>query len=223
MFKDELIIIRHARSMHNICQSENLDDGISKFGEIQAGNVGRFFDKNPDLVEDHAFYTSPFLRCLETSLGIVSNFKTLAGQMRPWVMPQLREYLNHNRSSVTVPNRENDFRMMHWHGFPKQEMTFDEEFNEIFMDRMHEAYDSLHKKSIVVTHGLPALVLMQIAINPSLRQVPIWDYSIDNCSITIVRKGRLLWHGRNLYHEMDYDPACYRKGWDGVTCEAAKS
>jgi broad specificity phosphatase PhoE len=209
MFKDELIIIRHARSRHNIRHSEDLDDSISEFGERQARNVGCFFAEEVDLT-GFQFYTSPLLRCLQTSEAISSRCG-----MEPIVMPQLREYLNHSGRAVEVINRKGIFPRMNWGVFPDEGEIYDEEFNEVFLHRMHEAHALLPNKSIVCTHGLPALVLLHVA-SSNTHSVPVWDHSIDNCSITIIRKGRVIWHGRNLYHEHEYDSKFYRRDWDGV-------
>jgi broad specificity phosphatase PhoE len=209
MFKEELIIIRHARSRHNIRLSEDVDDGLSEFGERQARNVGVFFAEEVDLT-GFEFFTSPFLRCLQTSEIISSRCG-----MNPIVMPQLREYLNHGGRAAEVINRKGMFPRMDWSIFPDEGEVYEEEFNETFLHRMHEAYHLLPEKSVVCTHGLPALVLLHVA-SSNTRSVPVWDHSIDNASMTIIRKGRVIWHGRNLYHEHEYDSKFYRRDWDGV-------
>jgi len=213
MFKEELIIIRHARSKYNLRLSEDPDDRISEFGEKQSRNVGSFLGKEVNL-EDHKFHTSPFLRCLQTS-DIISS---LCG-MQPIVMPQLREYLNHGGVKAEVINRKGLFPRMNWEVYPEEGEIYDQEFNEVFMHRMYEAHSILPEKSIVCTHGLPALALLHVA-STNTRSVPIWDHSIDNCSITIIRKGRVIWHGRNLYHEYEYDSKSYHPCWDGVAKKA---
>jgi broad specificity phosphatase PhoE len=209
MFKEELIIIRHARSKHNIQKSDDLDDGISEFGERQARNVGKFFESSVDL-SGYSFYTSPFLRCLQTA-DIISSYC----DMQPIIMPQLREYLNHSGRSVQVPNRKEMYPRMNWAVYPDLGELYAEEFNEIFLHRMHEVHELLPNKSIVITHGLPALALFHVATT-NTRSVPVWDHSIDNCSITIVKRGRVIWHGRNLYHEYEYDPKLYYKCFDNL-------
>lgn len=209
MFKDELIIIRHARSLNNIRKSEDLDDGISDYGEKQARNVGVFLAEEVDLT-GFEFFTSPFLRCLQTSEAISSRCG-----MEPIVMPQLREYLNHGGRAVEVINRKGLFPRMNWGVYPDEGEIYQEEFNETFLHRMHEAYHLLPSKSVICTHGLPALVLLHVATT-NTRSVPVWDHSIDNCSITVIRKGRVIWHGRNLYHEHEYDPKFYHHDSDGV-------
>lgn len=210
MFKEELIIVRHARSRHNTRNSESLDDGITEFGERQAKNIGHFFSQEVDL-SDFKIFSSPFLRCLQTTAGLTTSL-----DQDVIVKPTLREYLNHSGRSVHVVNRAAEYPRWDWSAYPKDGVTYDEEFNEVFLHRMHEAYTTLPEKSVVVTHGLPALTLLHVSADRGLRSVPIWDHSIDNCSISIIRRGRVIWHGRNLYHELDYDPKFYRRDWDGV-------
>lgn len=209
MFKEELIIIRHARSKHNVRESDNLDDAITEFGQKQAANVAAYFKESLDL-SGHTFYTSPFLRCLQTMKYIADKLgKT------PIVESGLREYLNHYKRDVWVQNRSKEY-LMDWNSYPDDGIDYDQEFNESFLIRMNDVYHRLSEKSLVVTHGLPAMVLLNIAIDPSISQVPVWDYSLDNCSITIIRKGRIVWRGRNLCHEIDYDSKHYHSDLHGV-------
>ena len=212
MFKEDLIIVRHARSKFNMRESDDLDDKLTTFGLKQARNVGEFFAHGID-VSGFDFFTSPLLRCLQTSQSIVAQFET---PPQPRILPQLREYLNHSGRAVTVPNRKVIYTDMNWDIYPDEGETYDEEFNETFLCRMHDAYLNLSNKSIVVTHGLPALTLMHIATETRTNSVPVWDHSIDNASITVIKKGRLVWRGRNLFHEEYYDNKIYHKDLTGV-------
>ena len=211
MFKKDLIIIRHARSKFNLRSSDHLDDSLSEFGERQARNNGEFFKEAMD-VTGHTCYTSPFLRCLQTTALMNASVK-----LQPIVLPELREYLNHSSGrSVHVPNRQNEYCQFNWNRYPDAGEEYKEEFNETFLQRMHDAYHQLDDSSIVVTHGLPALVLLHVA-SENTTSVPVWDHSIDNCSISVIRKGRVVWRGRNLFHEQDYDSKLYRTDLHGVT------
>ena len=211
MFKDELIIIRHARSKYNLRTSNHLDDSLSEYGERQAINVGEFFKDAMD-VSGHTCYTSPFLRCLQTTNLINPDVKS-----RPIITHQLRDYLNHSAGrSVHVPNRKDHFSQFDWDRYPDEGEEYKEEFNETFLMRMHDAYHHLDDRSVVVTHGLPALVLLHIASETTISHVPVWDHSIDNCSISVIRKGRIVWHGRNLFHEHQYDRSYYTGDLQGV-------
>lgn len=202
MFKEELIIIRHGRSKHNMRDTEDLDAGLTSFGEKQSDNVGKFFHEEMDL-KGYDFLTSPYLRCLETASRIQDHVKE--GMFN--VHPQFCEYLNHAGRECFVKSRRTSFNF-HWQ-FPDEGMMFHDEFNEVFLHRMHEAYESLPQKSLVVTHGLPALALATIARGQL--HVPIWDHSIDNCSITLIKRGRVVWYGRNLHHEVKFDATNHRR------------
>ena len=209
MYKEELIIIRHARSKHNTKETEELDASLNDFGLKQAQNLGLFFSHmNP---QDYEWFCSPFLRCLQTMKPMAELCN-----VKPMVMFQLREYLNHSRRGVFVANRKEQFPQFCWDLYPDAGEEYDEEFNEVFLHRMQDAFHVLPQKSIVVTHGLPALALLKVASDPTNHGIPVWDHSIDNASISIIRKGRVIWHGRNLYHEVEYDAKSYRRDWDGV-------
>lgn len=201
MFKEELIIVRHGRSLHNVKESEDLDSGLCPWGERQARNVGKFL-RQQGLRELGPWYTSPMLRCLQTT-------RLMDPWGRPEVMSNLREYINHCGDDVYVDRRADLFAEMNWHQFPHG-ATYYKEHNEVFLERMYDAYEQLPSRAIVVTHGLPAITLLKIA-SENTRHVPMWDHSLDNCSITWIRRGRVLWHGRNLYHEVgeeNFDKAC---------------
>jgi len=207
--KEELIIIRHARSQHNMGETDDLDCGITEFGIRQANNVGKFlqhqFFSGKFDIKDWNIYTSPFLRCLQTTDHIFSQLSSIK---KPIVCPSLREYLNHSGNFVDIPIRHTyDFD---WSSFPNDRMEFVSEQNETFLERIHNAHDVIGNRSIVVTHGLPACALKHVAAY-NANYVPVWDNSIDNCSITWLRNGRVVWHGRNLYNEVEYDPENYRR------------
>lgn len=202
----ELIIIRHARSMNNVGKCDSLDSSITPWGIKQAKNVGKFLSSKMDL-KDFKFFTSPFLRCLETCSHINEAFYNKNSFQ---IKSELREYINHSGTNVHVPNRWNDFdekNGIYWHNFPLDGINYNQEFNEQIFGRLNDFYQSLPPKSLIVTHGLPLMVLSHIATNNN-HVIPVWDYSIDNCSITYIINGRKIWHGRNLYHEEYCESDC---------------
>lgn len=205
-FKEELVIIRHGRSEYNTTKTGGLDCGITDFGKHQAKVVGRFL-KNQMSLRDFRFFTSPFYRCLVTSNIIAEesgySFKIHQG---------LREYINHSGREVKIPNRSDEFAnpRFNWLFYPAEGVTYTDEWNERFLLRMQDCHASLPPKSVVVTHGLPALLLAKIAAAPNTASIPVWDNSIDNCSITYIRDGRVVWMGRNLYTEMDEHPSHHK-------------
>lgn len=208
MFKEELIIIRHGRSKQNVGESFNMDDGLTDFGKRQAFNVGRYLRdvmKLPTKTLSPDFYTSPFLRCLETARQVQHGMTPPVGHFynKFFVLPSLREYVNHfsGGNEVVVNRRAEEFPTFHWQLY--DDTSFKDEFNETFLDRMVGCHESLSQRSVVVTHGLPAFALLYVATTVNPRHVPLWDYSLDNASITWIKKGRVIWHGKNLYHEME--------------------
>lgn len=198
---EELIIVRHGRSLHNMRDTDDLDAGLTMFGKKQSDNVGKFLREEMDL-KGYQYFTSPYLRCLETAIRIQPH------TMMFNVHPLFCEYLNHFGKECFVKSRRGEFSVG-WNEFPDKGMMFHDEFNEVFLHRMHEAYEFLPPKSLVITHGLPALALVMIARGQL--HVPIWDHSIDNCSITLIKSGRVVWYGRNLHHELEFDTARHRR------------
>lgn len=198
MFKEELIIVRHGRSEHNVKKSNNLDSSLTKFGLKQAKNVGDFLKNHFPLLGTFRLYTSPFLRCLETAKNM-----EIHSEFSRWnVDAGFREYINLDAEKIVIPNRISDTRdFAVWPDHKKNyEYVFEKESNEIFFHRISQAYDGLPQKSVVVTHGMPVAMLAKIATG-SDSTVPIWTYSFDNCSITYINRGRTVWSGRNLHHE----------------------
>ena len=209
--KEELLIIRHGRSQHNMGESNELDCGLTEFGAHQARNVGKFlqhqfFSGKFDICQ-WSIFTSPFLRCLDTTKHICAQMPV---NPRAVVCQCFREYLNHTGDLAHIPNRKEEYPNFKWDHYPDEGMEFAREQNETFLERMHDAHGVLARRSIVVTHGLPAYALKHVAAH-NANYVPVWDNSIDNCSITWIRNGRVVWHGRNLYHEVEYKPENYRR------------
>lgn len=209
--KEELIIVRHGRSQHNMGESDDLDCGLTEFGAHQARNVGKFlqhqfFDGKFDITQ-WTILTSPFLRCLQTTRHMVDQMNS----PKVIVCKCFREYLNHTGDLVHIPKRSlGDFDKFDWQYYPDEGVDFGKEQNETFLERMHEAHKILTRRTIVVTHGLPAMCLTHVAAH-NANYVPVWDNSCDNCSITWIRSGRVVWCGRNLFHEVEYKPENYRR------------
>lgn len=144
------------------------------------------------------------MRCLQTSAVISEKTNHI-----PIVDENIKESLNHYNLKVSIKNHKENFPNFVWDSIDEKGIECGPEFNEHFLNRMLNFYHSLPEKSVVVTHGLPAILLVNIASNPMIRSIPVWDYSIDNCSISVVKKGRVVWYGRNLYHEFDYNKDLY--------------
>jgi broad specificity phosphatase PhoE len=204
--KDKLVIIRHARSEANIRTSNDPDATLTEFGFRQARKVGTFLANHCDLW-DFSLFTSPWLRCLLTAEEIQRKVCTRHNLMNFAVIPEAREYINHGWNEVELILRRHEFRSMNWERFSshtKEKMVFKSEFNEELISRIRTLHELLPQRSLVVTHGLPALVLLSVAAY-NANYIPLYDYSIDNASITLIDNGRVVWHGRNLHTEVDSD------------------
>jgi len=198
-----LIILRHARSQFNVGLTENMDSPITDHGVEQSNVLGRYFKGGGcgrDLAE-YKWYVSPYLRCLMTLDNILKS-SGIEPRLAPVVEPLLAEYLFHDAPSVPVPYRESEFPQFNWAWYTEQ--TFDPESNEKYLGRIQKFYDQLDEYSVIVTHGLTVMALAYEA--QGIHQIPMWDYSINNCSITWIKRGRKRWWGRNLQHETEREP-----------------
>ena len=198
---DEFIIIRHGRSVHNAQQTKNLNSSLTDWGWKQAINVGKFLEKEVDL-SGFTFFTSPFERCLQTCDGLNMSFDK---QKVFTICTELREYINHDGESVDV-FKDSDRKNFHWGEFPLK-ISYEQETNEQLFNRVSNFCHKIKPlggsatKAVIVTHGLPLMTLTHF-ITEKTQMIPIWDHSIDNCSITRIQNGRILWKGRNLHHEL---------------------
>ena len=216
----ELFIIRHARTVHNLGDSPSLDSPITDFGEKQSKLLGRFFKEQKLLTEGFRFITSPFLRCLQTASFMLEgageekqefvrhcDMSELSppSRVRFHVQSLAHEYLGHyhfkDKRSLHIQNRKDLFSDMEWMSYPTLGMDFIHETNEEFMHRIRSLYYRLPDKAVVITHGLPAMALMHVASDPTFRYMPVWDWCLDNASITWVKNGRIIWRGLNLFWE----------------------
>jgi broad specificity phosphatase PhoE len=215
----ECIIIRHARTTTNIRQTDSMDPELTEFGIGQAKRVGKFLAKHVNL-DGFQFYTSPFLRCLATSDLMLREINGALGRSygtRQFVVDSLlREYINHCGRETTIPVYSERFSNMIWGELADQkEIFYKDEYNEEFLNRLHQFKWKMNDKSLIVTHGLTAFTLMHVLVH-NANHVPVWDHSMDNCSITYIVNGRIVWQGRNLYHEVDYDPFDKKRAFDAA-------
>jgi broad specificity phosphatase PhoE len=215
----ETLIIRHARSLSNIRKVQSLDPALSDFGEQQATRVGKFLAKHLDMT-GWSYVTSPFLRCLQTSDRIIKEINKVHGKSYGTcnfqVTDAVREYINHCGREVTIPVRRDEFPDMKWDGYEgHSHVYYKDEFNEEFLNRLHGFKSQMWGKTLIVTHGLPAFGLLHVIAHHT-NMAPIWDHSLDNASITYIVNNRVVWHGRSLYHELDYDPFDISRPFDAA-------
>lgn len=199
--KESVIIIRHGRSQHNVGATTSLDSPLTEFGELQARIVGKYLRSGAmgDL-SDYKIHVSPFLRCLMTADLIRQEAFGKASNLFI-VDPLVAEYISVSNPPVELQVRKDQFPNFIWPDEPY--LIHQGEHGEHFLRRMYKAHDNLHSKSIVVSHGMPCLTLAKELQGP-LQYIPIWDHSINNCSITWVENGRQKWYGRTLHHEIEY-------------------
>lgn len=207
MRRESAIIIRHGRSQHNVGLTDSLDSPLTDFGVEQAKVVGRYLGSGAmgDL-SGHVFHVSPFLRTLMTACNIREAGGEMLQEATFLVDKNVAEYFDPKNPDVVVPNRRNDFPHFDWSCHLNEhpaDYIHKGEIPEHFLRRVQKAHDELSDKTVVVSHGMTCLALAYELTGP-LQHLPIWDHSINNCSITWVENGRKKWHGRNLHHEYDY-------------------
>ncbi len=195
--KTNTILIRHGRSENNINFSKELDSPLTGFGVTQAVITGKFL-KNINL-EGYTFYVSPFIRCLSTAFHICTG---IGKKLNFIVDPLYVEYLPRN-SNVEIFRLAGEFPDFDWSRFNGSSHMYYSENDEAYLNRTKKAYESLADNSLVVSHGLTCIALGKWA-QGEVNEMPNWDYSINNCSLTWLVEGKVKWWGRNLHHEIDY-------------------
>lgn len=186
----ELLLVRHARSYYNIKATDYLNSEITDFGKVQATNVGKFIAK--EFGNTFTGYTSPFVRCIQTA-QIIQTYSGIGFT----VLPELSESLEGSQEIFVYKRDDYNFN---WEYF-QEPKCFKGERSDAYLNRIYEAYYKITaEKSLVISHGLPIMTLLDI-IKDRANKVPIWDFSIDNCSMTYIKDKRIIWHGRNLDHE----------------------
>lgn len=194
----ELMIIRHARSLYNVEDTDDLDAGLTNFGHQQARMAGQF------LREELGFnywnvITSPFLRCLETAQHIAEGIES---QVNPKVDGRLGEMTvdYHNIDSLYVGNRkEKGFSSYDWSDYNPAD--FAHERMDAYIQRLEEFWEDVPNRSIVITHGSPVLSFIRMH-EGKFGSVPLWNHSVGNCSMTWIRGSRMIWRTRELYWEL---------------------
>lgn len=227
----KLVIIRHGRSRYNIGETKDLDSSLTDWGIQQSRCAGwllyekilkedfieysnsfenKYYSKESSGWEDWTFHTSPFFRCLETASLVRESILSLhkGFSINPsvywYVEPLLREYMNHDHADEIEisSSRSTLYKDNFVWSSMKFPCVFHKEVNEVFLERMIKFYKNLKGGNhVVVTHGLPAFLLSKIATS-YVHHVPIFDYSIDNGSVTYIKDGRTIYHGRNAYCEL---------------------
>lgn len=187
----EIILIRHGESMWNIKQSDSLDSHLSPMGVFQAMKLAEFLSDNIDDFHSFVGHTSPYHRCLLTSMPLRK-----AG-LRFFVEPDLAELTDHYpESGITVPCRRSEFPDIEWGNYTTTH--FGKEPSEGFLGRLHSFAQRIPDRSIIVTHGSVVQTMIEIALGVRVERIPTWDNSIGNASVTYIKGGTVVWLARGV-------------------------
>lgn len=181
----EIILIRHAESLWNAQLTEDLDSSLTLKGISQAQKLAIFIKRTIDY-RGFVGFLSPFHRCLLTSLpirkqtGICFNVET-----------EIREVpSNFPDNGVEIPCRRVGYPDIRWGNYVTN--TFYRETQEVFLNRLRHFLDILPKKALIVTHGTIVQTLIEMILGVNVMQIPIWDNSIGNASITYIKNGTVV-------------------------------
>jgi broad specificity phosphatase PhoE len=187
----DIILIRHAESMWNANLSDSLDSCLTFRGVKQAQSCARFLRKNVDC-SGYVGFTSPFQRCLLTSLPIC---KQTGVQFR--VRQEISELTNHFPDcGVQVPCRNEEYLDIDWANYCNA--IFNREPPKIFLGRLRVFLESVPDRSIIVTHGSVVQTMIEMALGVKVSQIPAWDDSIGNASVTYIKDGTVVWMAKNV-------------------------
>lgn len=187
----DVVLVRHAESEWNAEESESLDSRLTFKGVSQAQAVARFLKNNVDC-RGLVGYTSPFDRCIMTSLPI----RHQTG-IRFFIRPDISELSDSfPDEGVTVPCRKDNYLDMEWGNY--YSTTFHREPSSQFIGRLRSFLVSLPDKALVVTHGSIVQTLIPMLLGVNVRNTPAWDNSIGNASVTHIKCGTVIYMAKNV-------------------------
>jgi len=183
-----LFLVRHGQSTWNGQRriQGQLDPPLSALGEMQARRLaerlsGRLFD---------GFYTSDLARCRVTATTVAAEIG-----MNPEPLTDLREIALGEWEGLTREETISRYpeEWARWERKPSWDIVPGSEGAEAFEVRVHRVLDELlerhpHGDILIVTHG----GVIQVALGRTIgnRSHGLFPFVIDNCSITILTKGR---------------------------------
>jgi broad specificity phosphatase PhoE len=187
----DIILIRHAESMWNAEMSNDLDSSLTLKGISQAQILARFLRKKLDC-RGYVGFTSPFDRCLQTSMPLRRQTN-----MRFFVRPEISELTNNfPPEGVQVPSRSTRYLNIEWNNYFST--NFLPEPPKSFLARLRSFLDLLPDRALVITHGSVIQILIELALGVKVSQIPEWDNSIGNASITYIKDGTVVWLAKNV-------------------------
>lgn len=187
----EIILIRHAESRWNAHETEDLDSALTFKGVSQAQDLARFISKNIDC-RGLVGFTSPFDRCLLTSLPL----RRRTG-IRFLVKSELSELSEaFPDQGVFVNCRKDKYLDIEWSNYSNT--TFRKESSSDFISRLYKFLEYIPDRSLIITHGSVVQTMIEILLGVKVNQVPAWDNSIGNASITYIRDGTVVWLAKTV-------------------------
>lgn len=191
----EIIIIRHGQSRHNIGLTDDLDSELTENGYNQCINTAKYLKKYINL-EDWSGFTSPFLRCLQTSsiISLLDDIKfTVDVRLRenPCLLPA---------PGLFISKRDKEFCQFDWSLIPYPPHLVNNGSEE-YINSLKESIEAMPEKAIIVTHGTAVMTLADMAQGSVIQHLPPWDVKdprkwIDNASITHIRNQQLVCWGK---------------------------
>lgn len=190
---NELIVVRHGESRYNVQLTMDLDSTLTEEGERQVRMAGKYLRETFPHIEHFVGRTSPYIRCLMTSRIIREETG-----MEFWVESGPREVMT-PYVECSVPSRREMFPEFIWTSYPSTGITFKNETEEDFTERMktYMHFLQIHNKVLVVSHGTPSTAIVQMAVGQYDR-IPLHDF-VDNASISYVREGKLAIYNHVAY------------------------
>lgn len=191
IFMKSIFIFRHAESKHNIGESDDLDSELSERGQRQAERLLKYLDENYRL-DEYMGFVSPFQRCLETARYIPCKEMI--------VEPAIHELSSvFPEEGIIVPGRSRSYVDYTWP--PNNQWHFHREQPHEFLGRLRKFIQKLPEQSVVVSHGLPCILLTRMLLGINVNEVPEWNNDVANASLTHIENGKLVCMGRCDFHE----------------------
>ncbi len=198
----ELMVIRHGQSKHNVHLTNDLDAEITQRGYEQCLVTAHYLKNLPD-IGDYYGFTSPYLRCLQTSsiISLITGVKFKIDprfKENPCLMPE---------QGLPVLKRSKEFpNIVGWEEYKAHFYTtenkiyffkFYPEEPQIYLENIKNAIADLPPKSIIVSHGTPVMIIAEMAQGSQLEDIPPWDITqkagwIENASVTHIKNQQLL-------------------------------
>jgi broad specificity phosphatase PhoE len=214
----EVLIVRHAESMHNISLTESLDSNLSKKGCLQAKCVAYWLRNNFDL-SNYEGITSPYLRTIQTACNISKatglRFTVNGGTREHHINKAERDLA---AGGMEIPVRKEQFEDcdLVWPSpfFDGKAVFYKNEELEEFFRRIQLFTDTLdqHKNYLIVGHGASCRTLHEVLCSKDLdglrrrydgRKLKPGDFScsIKNASLSWVVDGKSKWFSRIVHDE----------------------